>query len=137
MNKVILVGNLTRDPELKKTSNDVSVCNFGLAVNRDYVNNDGSRDCDFFNVTAWRGIGENCSKYLSKGNKVCVVGTIETRTFEDNGGITRYVTDIIAQEVEFLTAKSNNNSIPGEEREQKKVNNKKPNEVVGPGEDSN
>ena len=105
MNKVILVGNLTRDPELSETPSGVSVCRFSIAVSRDYANADGSRDVDFFNITVWRGRAENCGKYLKKGNKVAVVGSLQTRSYEDKDGIKRNVTDIVANEVEFLTPK--------------------------------
>ncbi len=106
MNKVILVGNLTRDPELTETPSGVAVCRFSIAVQRDYASSDGTREADFFNVTVWRGRAENCGKYLKKGNKVAIVGSIQTRSYEDKDGIKRNVTDIIANEVEFLTPKN-------------------------------
>ena len=106
MNKVILVGNLTRDPELSETPSGISVCRFAIAVSRDYANADGNRETDFFNITVWRGRAENCGKYLKKGNKVAIVGSIQTRSYEDKDGIKRNVTDIIANEVEFLTPKN-------------------------------
>lgn len=107
MNKVILVGNLVRDPELSETNNGTAVCNFSIAVNRDYTNADGERDADFFNITVWRGKAETCGKYLKKGSKVGVVGSLQNRNYEDKDGIIRYVTDIIASDVEFLSTKSN------------------------------
>ena len=106
MNKVILVGNLTRDPELTETPSGVAVCRFAIAVSRDYANSDGTRETDFFNITVWRGRAENCGKYLKKGNKVAVVGSLQTRSYEDKDGIKRNVTDIVASDVEFLTPKS-------------------------------
>ena len=106
MNKVILVGNLTRDPELSETPSGIAVCRFSIAVSRDYANSDGSRDTDFFNVTVWRGRAENCGKYLKKGNKVAVIGSLQNRSYEDKDGIKRNVTDVVANEVEFLTPKS-------------------------------
>lgn len=106
MNKVILVGNLTRDPELSETPNGVPVCRFAIAVSRDYANASGTRETDFFNITVWRGRAENCGKYLKKGNKVAVVGSLQNRSYEDKDGIKRNVTDVIANEVEFLTPKS-------------------------------
>ena len=110
MNKVILVGNLTRDPELSETPSGIAVCRFSIAVSRDYANSDGSRDTDFFNVTVWRGRAENCGKYLKKGNKVAVVGSLQNRSYEDKVGIKRNVTDVVANEVEFLTPRSAQNS---------------------------
>ena len=106
MNKVILVGNLTRDPELTETPSGVAVCRFSIAVSRDYANANGTRETDFFNITVWRGRAENCGKYLKKGNKVAIVGSLQNRSYEDKDGIKRNVTDVIANEVEFLTPKS-------------------------------
>ncbi len=108
MNKVILVGNLTRDPELSETPSGVAVCRFSVAVSRDYANNDGTRETDFFNVVVWRGRAENCGKYLRKGNKVAIVGSLQTRSYEDKDGIKRNVTDVVASEVEFLTPRNAN-----------------------------
>lgn len=106
MNKVILIGNLTRDPELSETGTGVAVCRFSIAVSRDYANSDGTRETDFFNITVWRGRAENCGKYLKKGNKVAVFGSLQNRSYEDKDGIKRNVTDIVANEVEFLTPKN-------------------------------
>ena len=106
MNKVILVGNLTRDPELTETPTGIAVCRFSIAVTRDYANSEGTRETDFFNITVWRGRAENCGKYLKKGNKVAVIGSLQNRSYEDKDGIKRTVTDVIASEVEFLTPKN-------------------------------
>ena len=103
MNKVILVGNLTRDPELTETPSGIAVCRFAIAVSRDYASANGNRETDFFNITVWRGRAENCGKYLKKGNKVAIVGSLQTRSYEDKDGIKRNVTDIVASEVEFLS----------------------------------
>lgn len=114
MNKVILVGNLTRDPELSETPSGVAVCRFSIAVSRDYANADGNRETDFFNITVWRGRAENCGKYLKKGNKVAVVGSLQNRSYEDKDGIKRSVTDVVANEVEFLTPKGAQNDADGD-----------------------
>jgi len=106
MNKVMLIGNLTRDPELTTTNNGVSLCRFGLAVQRRFSSNEGEKDVDFFNIVVWRGPAENCYKYLKKGSKVGIVGSIQTRSYEGNDGTKRYATDIVAEEVEFLTSKN-------------------------------
>ena len=106
MNKVILIGNLTRDPELSETPSGVAVCRFSIAVSRDYANSDGTRETDFFNITVWRGRAENCGKYLKKGNKVAVFGSLQNRSYEDKDGNKRSVTDIVANDVEFLTPKN-------------------------------
>ncbi len=105
MNKVFLIGRLTRDPELSATPSGVSVCKFGLAVNRNFTNADGEREADFFNITAWRALAENCSKYLTKGKKICVVGNIQVRNYEDRDGNKRTSVDIVAEDVEFLSPK--------------------------------
>ncbi|MBQ4049721.1 MAG: single-stranded DNA-binding protein [Clostridia bacterium] len=104
MNKCILIGNLTRDPELTTTASGVSLCRFSIAVNRAYANQNGEREADFFNIVTWRGLAENCSKYLSKGRKVAIVGNIQNRSYEDKDGNKRFSTDIVAEDVEFLTA---------------------------------
>ena len=106
MNKVWLIGNLTKDPELSETPNGVAVCKFSIAVSRDYSNSEGTRETDFFNITVWRGRAESCGKYLRKGSKVSVVGSLQTRSYEDKDGIKRSVTDVVANEVEFLTPKN-------------------------------
>lgn len=102
MNKVFLIGNLTRDPELTETSGGVSVCHFAIAVNRSYASSDGERQTDFFNVTAWRGTAENVAKFCKKGSKVAVSGSIQIRQYDDQQGNKRTAVDIVAQEVEFL-----------------------------------
>lgn len=106
MNKVFLIGNLTRDPELTETAGGVSVCHFAIAVNRSYSSSDGERQTDFFNVTAWRGLADTVARYTKKGNKVAVSGSIQMRTYDDNNGVRRTAVDVIAQDVEFLSAKN-------------------------------
>lgn len=107
MNKVFLIGNLTRDPELTETSGGVKICRFSIAVNRNFTSADGERKTDFFNVVAWRGLGETVARYARKGNKVAVSGSIELRNYEDSQGIKRTGIDIVAQDVEFLTPRAN------------------------------
>lgn len=106
MNKVFLIGNLTRDPEVTTTASGVNVCRFAIAVNRGYASRDGERQTDFFNVTAWRELGDRVAQYQKKGNKVAVTGSIQIRNYEDNQGVKRTAVDIIAQDVEFLTPRS-------------------------------
>ena len=104
MNKVHLIGNLTRDPELRCTQTGVSVCNFSIAVNRRFKNpQTGQAETDFFNIVAWRQTADLCGKFLMKGKKVAVVGSIQTRTYEAQDGSKRTAFDIVADEVEFLT----------------------------------
>ena len=106
MNKCILVGNLARDPELTTTSNGVAVCRFSIAVSRRYANSDGERETDFLNIVVWRNLGENCHKFLKKGSKVGIVGNIQSRSYDATDGTKRYVTEIVAEEVEFLSTKT-------------------------------
>lgn len=102
MNKIILIGNLTRPPELRTTTTGISVCTFSIAVNRRKV--DGKdQEADFFRVTAWRQLGELCAKYLAKGRKVCVVGSVAVSTYEGKDGKTYANLEVTADEVEFLT----------------------------------
>lgn len=106
MNKVILIGNLTRDPELTTTNSGVSVCRFSIAVQRRFSNADNGPQADFFNITVWRGQAENCHKFLKKGSKCGVVGRLQNSSYEASDGTKRYSTDIIAEEVEFLNSRS-------------------------------
>ena len=109
MNKVFLIGNLTRDPETRETPSGVSMCRFAIAVQRPYSSQDGERQTDFFNCTAWRGQAETIARYTKKGNKVAVSGSIQLRNYEDNQGVKRTAVDIIVQDVEFLTPKAGEN----------------------------
>ena len=104
MNKLTIIGNLTRDPELRTTPNGIQVCTFTVAVNRRQRQNGQQQEADYFRVTAWRERGETCAKYLSKGSKVCVIGPVEVRTYQENDG-TRASLEVTADEVEFLSGK--------------------------------
>lgn len=117
MNKIFLTGNLTHDPELTETQSGVSVCRFSIAVNRRASN--GDQKADFYNVTAWRGLGETVARYSRKGNKLAVSGNIELREYEDREGIKRTAIDIIAQDVEFLTPKPQEESAPAHSERKK------------------
>ena len=117
MNKVFLIGNLTRDPELTETASGVAVCHFAIAVNRNYSSQDGERQTDFFNCTAWRAMAETIARYTKKGNKVAVTGSIQLRNYEDNQGVKRTAVDIIAQDIEFLTPKSGESDFDDEPRQ--------------------
>lgn len=117
MNKVFLIGNLTRDPEMRSTQAGISVCNFSIAVNRRFRNQQtGQQETDFFNVVAWRQLAELCSRYLAKGRKVAVSGSIQTRTYEAQDGTKRTAFDIVADEVEFLTSPQAASGASGEFR---------------------
>lgn len=110
MNKVFLIGNLVRDPEVRATQSGISVCNFTVAVNRRFKKENGEQETDFLNVIAWRQLAELCGKYLAKGRKVAVTGSIQTRTYETKDGSKRTAWDIVADEVEFLTTQSQQSS---------------------------
>lgn len=104
MNKVFLVGNLTRDPELSTVgATSASVCKFGIAVNR---RTGGNQETDFYNITAWRALGENCAKFIKKGSKVAISGDIQIRNYEDKEGNKRTSVDVVADAVEFLDKRS-------------------------------
>ena len=103
MNKVFLIGNLTKDPELRVTQGGLSICSFTIAVNRRRSAEAGQNDADYFRVTAWRQLGENCAKYLAKGRKVSVVGTVSASAYAGNDGKPRASLEVTADEVEFLT----------------------------------
>lgn len=108
MNKVFLVGNLTRDPELTTAgASGASVCRFSIAVNR---RAGGNKETDFYNVTAWRALGENCAKFIKKGSKVAICGDIQIRNYEDKEGNKRTSVDVIASEVEFCDRKNDDSS---------------------------
>lgn len=105
MNKVILIGNLTKDPETSTVGSGISLCKFSIAVNRNFNNADGSKQTDFFNIVCWRMLADNCGRSLKKGNKVGICGSIQTRTYDGPDGTRRYMTEIVADEVQFLTPK--------------------------------
>jgi len=104
MNKVTLLGRLTKDVELKTTANGISICSFGLAVNRKFKK-DGEPDADFFNIKTFAKTAEFCSKYFAKGSQIALSGRIENRSWQDAQGVKRYATDIIADEVFFADSK--------------------------------
>lgn len=112
LNKAIIAGRLTADPELKSTGSGVPVISFRVAVNRKYKPKDGEEQtrADFLDVTAWRGTAEFVSKYFHKGNSICVVGSIQTRTWTDQNGQKRYATEIVADEVNFVDSKGENSN---------------------------
>ena len=105
MNKVILIGNLTKDPELSTTNSGINYCRFTLAVPKRF-SNQGERDAEFINIVVWRVQADNCHKYLKKGSKACVVGSLQTRSYDAQDGSKRYVTEVVAEEVEFLSTKN-------------------------------
>ena len=110
MNKLTIIGNLTRDPELRTTQSGLQVCSFTVAVNRRRTQ-EGQQEADFFRVTAWRQLGENCARYLAKGRKVCVIGPVAVSTYTGQDGATRASMDVTADDVEFLTPRDDTLSV--------------------------
>jgi single-strand DNA-binding protein len=106
INKVILIGNLTRDPELRYTPNGVAVATFTLAVNRTFTNQQGEREADFINIVAWRQLADLCANYLKKGRPVAVEGRLQSRSYTNNEGKKVYVTEVVAENVQFLGSRS-------------------------------
>ena len=117
MNKVILIGNLTDDPKSSMTASGIPVCTFRLATQRRYVNQQsGQREADFHNIVAWRQLADLCAKYLAKGRKCSIEGTIQYRSYDAQDGSRRYVTEIIADSVEFLSSRQQNgNQAPAQQ----------------------
>lgn len=116
LNKVILAGRLTADPELKQTPSGVSLVTFSLAVNRRYSSRDGQGqqpEADFFRITAWRNTAEFIAKYFRKGSAICICGSIQNRSWTDQNGQKRYMTDIIADEANFVESRNAQDSMSG------------------------
>ena len=113
MNKVFLIGRLTRDPELRYTGNNTAVASFSIAVNRNFANAQGEREADFINIVVWRKQAENVKNYLSQGSQVAIDGRIQTRSYDDQNGQKRYVTEVVADNVEFLGSKGSSTNSNG------------------------
>lgn len=119
MNKIIISGNLSKDPEFSTSSSGLSVCKFTVAVNRKFKKEDGSTETDFINCVAWRSTADYVSKYVHKGNRLGVIGSLQTRTYDAQDGSKRYVTEILVDEVELYTPKSENDGKPKTEARSK------------------
>ena len=113
-NKVILIGNMTADPELKQTTGGISVCSFSIAVNRRFARNaeQGQQTVDFINIVSWRQNAEFVSRYFKKGNPILVCGQLQTRTWTDPAGQKRYATEVVADEISFVTSANQNGAAP-------------------------
>lgn len=110
MNKAIIIGRLTRDPEMRTTQSGINSTSFTVAVSRNYSGANGERETDFINCVAWRNQAENIKKYCVKGTQVAVEGRIQTRSYDANDGTKRYVTEIVADNVTFLGSRGGNGS---------------------------
>ena len=109
MNKVFLIGNLTKDPEVNVTSNELTNCKFTIAVTRRF----GNKETDYFSIICWRAMAENCGKYLRKGSKVGICGSIQNKNYEASDGTMRYTVEIVAEEVQFLSTRNDDvNELP-------------------------
>ena len=106
LNKVILIGNLTKDPELKQTPSGASVTSFSIGVSRKYSGTDGNRETDFINIVAWRNTAEFIAKYFRKGSGISIVGSLQVRSYEKDGQ-KRYATEVVAEEAGFIDKKEN------------------------------
>jgi len=116
LNKVVLAGRLTADPELKQTQSGISVISFSIAVNRRFVsrnNEQAEQQTDFINIVAWRQTAEFISKYFRKGSAICLTGSIQTRSWQDNQGQRRYATEVVADEAMFVDSRNENGSAQG------------------------
>lgn len=107
LNRIVIIGRLTRDPELKSTSNGTAVATFTVAVDRDFKTQNGKKETDFIPVVVWRAQAENCGRYLSKGKLVAVEGRLQIRTYEANDGSKRTAAEIVANNVRFLSPREN------------------------------
>ena len=110
MNKAFLIGRLTRDPELRYSSSNAAIVNFSIAIDRQYTNQQGQRETDFINIVAFQKQAENIKKYVTKGSLVAVDGRIQTRNYEDKDGKRVYVTEVVADRVQFLDSKNSSNA---------------------------
>lgn len=118
MNKVFLIGRLTKDPELRYTVSNVAIATFSLAVNRNFTNQNGEREADFINIQVWKKMAENCAKYLSKGSQIAIDGRIQTRTYDAQDGSKRYVTEVVAENIQFLDNKKDGQQNGQESRQE-------------------
>ncbi|AZR74272.1 single-stranded DNA-binding protein [Anoxybacter fermentans] len=110
LNRVILIGRLTRDPELRYTTSGIAVATFALAVERPFTNQSGERDVDFIDIVIWRKLAETCANHLGKGRLVAVEGRLQTRSYDDSNGIRRKAVEVVADSVRFLDWPKNTSS---------------------------
>lgn len=111
INRTVLVGRITRDPELRYTPNGIATCSFTLAVNRTFSDAEGKKEADFINIVVWRKQAENVANYLRKGSLTGVEGRMQTRNYENNEGKKVYITEVVADSVQFLDTKNSQNGV--------------------------
>ena len=117
MQKIFLTGNLTHDVEVRSTPNGITVASFTIAVDRRFKDANGEKKTDFFRINAWKTLGDHCARYLSKGRKVAVIGELQARTYEAKDGTTRMSLDVQADEVEFLSPRTEKHDEPKEKQQ--------------------
>ena len=132
MNKVFLIGRLVRNPELRYTSSNIAVATFSLAVNRPFADQDGERGTDFINIVVWRKQAENVKNYLNQGSQVAIDGRLQTRSYDDQNGNKRHVTEVIADNVQFLDTKASREQREVDSDEQSSLNTVPNSEVDDP-----
>jgi len=139
LNRVVLVGRLTRDPELRYTANGAAVAKFTLAVDRNYTNQQGERETDFIYISVWRGLAENCAKYTRKGSLVAVEGRIQVSSYDNQEGKKVWTTEVVADNVRFLDSRNSqsndnnfgDNNTSYNQNQQRQQSNQDPFQSVG------
>lgn len=132
LNRIVLIGRLTKDPELRYTQSGIAVASFTLAVDRGFKNANGERETDFIDITVWRQQAENCANYLSKGKLAAVDGSLRIRSYETNDGQKRKAAEVVAENVRFLSPKDSGNSYtPSSPQEAPPFNNFRDDEMLG------
>lgn len=132
INRIVLIGRLTANPELRYTTNNIAITSFTLAVDRNFKNEDGNKEADFINIVAWNKKAELIHQYLKKGDRVGISGRLQARKYQNERGENRYVTEVVADEVEFLNSKKSGldekSPVKSEENRtiEEKVNSNKP-----------
>ena len=112
MNKVVLIGRFTKDPEVKKTPSNLSVCSFTIAVDRKFKDKDGNRQADFINIVAWRQLADIIGQYFHKGSKIGITGSLQSRSYKDQNGNNRTITEVVAEDIDFLDSKPQTERLP-------------------------
>ena len=120
MNKIIITGRMTKDPEVKMTQNQIEVCSFTVAVDRIFKKADGTRECDFISCVAWRQQAKLLGQYFSKGSRIGIIGSIQTRDYKDKDDKKVYVTEVVVDEIEFIDSKKDSEHADTEPKETEK-----------------